>query len=125
MAQALTLDVGDSLVEDLLLDLGVLEVLVDLLDQVGSQLLLLALAEVSLVADPRVKGALDLGGNGNLLLQLKGLGLELGSLTRQSKQVLGHIDQVLELTDLVDAALDSRLVVVAGLVQDALDTLYM
>ena len=72
----LTLNVGNALLEDLLEGLGVLELLLDLGDDGGGELLLLALLDLALVADPGVEDGLGLGGDGRLLLEVKGLGLE-------------------------------------------------
>jgi len=71
-------DVGNGLVEDLLEDLGVLELLVDLGDDGVGELLLLAGLDGTLVADPGVEDGLCLVGEVDLLLELVGLGLELG-----------------------------------------------
>lgn len=117
------LDVGNGLVEDLLLELGVLNLLVDLGNDGLGELALLALADLTLVADPRVKDRAGLGGKVNLLLELKGLGLELNSLLGQSKEILGGRDNVLELRDRVDALLNGNGVGLASLVEDALDVL--
>lgn len=76
----LTLDVGNALLEDLLKDLGVLQLLLDLGNNSLGKLLLLAGLDLALVTHPRVENGLGLSGNGSLLLELKGLGLELGSL---------------------------------------------
>ena len=53
-AARLTLYIGHALVEDLLERLRVLELLLDLVDDSLSQLLLLALLDLTLVAHPRV-----------------------------------------------------------------------
>ena len=74
------LDVGHTLVENLLEGLGVLKLLLDLGDDVLGKLLLLPLLDLALVADPGVKDGLGLGGESSLLLGLVGLGLELGGL---------------------------------------------
>lgn len=74
----LTLDLDDALLEDVLEVLGVLELLLDLGDDGGGELPLLSLLDLTLVADPGLQDGLGLGGNGSLLLELKGLGLELG-----------------------------------------------
>lgn len=71
-----TLDISHALRQDLLQDLGVLQLLLDLGNDGISQLLLLALLDLALVTDPRVQDGLGLGGQGCLLLQLVGLGLE-------------------------------------------------
>lgn len=71
-----TLDISHALRQDLLQDLGVLQLLLDLGNDGISQLLLLALLYLALVTDPRVQDGLGLGGQGCLLLQLVGLSLE-------------------------------------------------
>ena len=76
----LTLNVSNALLEDLVEDLRVLELLLDLGNDALGKLLLLADLDLALVADPRVKDGLGLGGEGSLLLHLVGLGLELGGL---------------------------------------------
>src|SRR5690242_7347017 len=75
---ALTLDISHALLEDLLQDLGALQLLLHLGDDALSELLLLALLDLALVADPRVKNGLGLGSQGGLLLELESLGLKLG-----------------------------------------------
>ena len=75
---ARTLNVSDALLEDLLKGLRVLELLLHLGDDALSELLLLALLQLALVADPRVQDSLGLGSEGGLLLKLEGLGLDLG-----------------------------------------------
>jgi len=76
----LTLNISDALLQDLLQNLGVLELLLDLANDGIGKLLLLALLNLALVADPRVQDLLGLGGQSSALLKLVGLGLELGSL---------------------------------------------
>ena len=115
------LDLADGLVEDLGLELGVQEIGLDLLDHVSGQLGLLALTDGGLVADPGVEDRLDLGGHGGLLLELKGLSLELGGLLGKSVEGLGDLDNILHLTDLVNAVLNGGLVVDAGLLEDGAD----
>ena len=78
--KALTLNVGNALLKDLVKGLGVLELLLDLGNDALGELLLLADLDLALVADPGVKDGLGLGGEGSLLLHLVGLGLELGGL---------------------------------------------
>lgn len=73
-----TLHVGDALQQDLLQQLGALELLLHLGDDGRGQLPLLALLDLALVAHPRVQDGLGLGGEGRLLLDLEGLGLEPG-----------------------------------------------
>lgn len=75
-----TLNVSNALVKNLLQDLGVLELLVDLGNDALGQLALLPLLHLALVADPGVQDGLGLVGDGGLLLELVGLGLELGGL---------------------------------------------
>ena len=74
----LTLNIRNALLENLLKGLGVLELLRHLGDDGRGELVLLALLDLALVADPRVEDSLGLGGEGRLLLELEGLGLELG-----------------------------------------------
>jgi hypothetical protein len=78
--KALTLNVSNALLKDLVKGLGVLELLLDLGNDALGKLLLLADLDLALVADPGVKDGLGLGGEGSLLLGLVGLGLELGGL---------------------------------------------
>ena len=73
-----TLDLSDALVKDLLERLGALELLLDLGDDARRELLLLALLHLALVTNPRVEDGLGLGSEGGLLLELEGLGLNLG-----------------------------------------------
>jgi hypothetical protein len=75
-----TLNISNTLLEDLLKNLGVLELLLDLGDDGLGKLLLLALLDLALVADPGVEDSLGLSSDGGLLLELESLGLELGSL---------------------------------------------
>lgn len=80
---ARTLDVSDALLEDLLEDLGVLELLLDLGDNGLSELLLLALLNLALVSDPGLKDGLGLSSQSSLLLELESLRLKLGSLLQK------------------------------------------
>lgn len=73
-----TLNICHTLSEDLLQDLGVLELLVDLGNDRLGQLPLLSLLDLALVADPGVQDSLGLSGQGSLLLQLVSLSLERG-----------------------------------------------
>jgi hypothetical protein len=77
-AKELTLDVRNALLEDLLENLGALELLLDLANDAVGKLTLLALLNLALVADPRVKDLLGLGRKSGALLELVGLSLELG-----------------------------------------------
>jgi hypothetical protein len=76
----LTLNLGHALLEDLLQDLGVLQLLLHLGDDGLGKLLLLARLDLALVTDPRVEDSLGLSGQSGLLLELVSLRLELGSL---------------------------------------------
>lgn len=76
--QGRTLDVGNTLLQNLLQDPGALELLLHLGDDALRELPLLALLDLALVADPRLEDRLCLGGEGGLLLELVGLVLELG-----------------------------------------------
>lgn len=77
-AQRRTLNICHALGEDLLQHLGVLQLLLHLGNDALGQLLLLTLLDLTLIADPGVQDGLGLGSQGGLLLQLVGLGLELG-----------------------------------------------
>lgn len=77
---ARTLNISNALLEDLLQNLGVLELLLDLANDGLGKLTLLALLNLALVADPGVENSLGLGGKSGALLELVGLSLELGSL---------------------------------------------
>jgi hypothetical protein len=77
---ALTLNISNALLEDLLENLGVLELLLDLADDGLGKLTLLALLNLALVADPGVEDSLGLSSKGGALLELVGLSLELGGL---------------------------------------------
>ena len=76
----LTLNIGNALLKDLVEGLGVLKLLLDLGNDALGKLLLLALLDLALVADPGVKNSLRLGGESSLLLHLVSLSLELGGL---------------------------------------------
>lgn len=65
--------------QNLLQNLGVLKLFLDLGDDGGSQLLLLSLLNLALVANPGVEDSLGLGSQGSLLLELESLSLKLGS----------------------------------------------
>lgn len=80
VASPLTLNLCNGAGKDVLLNLGVLKVSHDLVDDGADELGLLRLASLGFVADPRVEGGLDLGGDGSLLLESKGLVFKLGSL---------------------------------------------
>lgn len=77
-----TLNIGNALLQNLLQDLGVLQLLLDLGNDGSGELLLLALLNLALVADPGLENRLGLGGQGSLLLELVGLSLELGGFLR-------------------------------------------
>lgn len=83
-----TLDISNTLLEDLLENLRVLELLLDLGDNGLSKLLLLALLNLALVSNPRVKNGLGLSGQGSLLLELESLSLKLGGLLQTT--VISH-----------------------------------
>lgn len=145
-----TLDISYALLQNLLQNLGVLELLLDLGDDGGGQLLLLALLDLALVADPGVEDGLGLGSQGGLLLELESLSLKLGSLLysestswshnmalRQArfqkshiylgdlKEGLGDVDNAAHLLDVLNAGLDGLGVVGSGAVEDVLDLLVL
>ena len=74
----LTINIGNALLENLLENLGVLELFVDLADDSLGKLLLLTLTHLALVAHPRVENLLGLSSNGGALLKLVSLRLKLG-----------------------------------------------
>ena len=79
---ALTLDLGNSARENVLLRLFVLDGLQHVLDDGFREGGLLALLGLLLVADPRVQNGLELGSQSNLLLEDERFGLELGGFLR-------------------------------------------
>lgn len=81
-----TLNICHALGEDLLQHLGVLELLLDLGNDALRQLALLALLDLALVADPGVEDGLGLSSQSSLLLELVGLGLELGGLLQTKSE---------------------------------------
>lgn len=134
-----TLDVGHALLEDLLEDLGVLKLLLNLGNDGLGQLPLLSLLDLALVSDPRLKNGLGLGGESSLLLELKGLSLELGGFLFNSISILrsnsdssriylgnleerlGDVDNLAHLLDVLNASLDGLGVVGTSAVEDVLD----
>lgn len=74
-----TLNIGNALLQDLLENLGVLQLIGDLLDDGLGELLLLSLLNLGLVSDPAVENLLGLVDKVGSLLQLESLGLESGS----------------------------------------------
>lgn len=140
----LTLNIRNALLEDLLENLGVLKLLVDLADNGVGKLNLLALANLALVAHPRVENLLGLSSNGGALLELVSLRLELGGFLNwkerktsanpnvmsiqenciiypgDSEELLGNVNDTGELVDVVNALLDGVGVVGTGSVQDVL-----
>lgn len=86
-----TLNISHTLGQDLLQDLGVLQLLLHLGDDSLGKLLLLALLDLALVADPGVQDSFSLGGKGSPLLQLVSLSLELGSLLEIKLSEPGHV----------------------------------
>lgn len=77
---ARTLNIGNALLENLLQNLGVLELLLDLANDGLGKLTLLALLNLALVADPGVEDGLGFSSKSGALLELVGLSLELGGL---------------------------------------------
>lgn len=89
----LTLDIGNALLEDLLQNLGVLELLLDLADDRLSKLALLALLDLALVTDPGVKDLLSLSGKSSTLLEFVSLGLKLSGFLQSTS--VSHPSNVL------------------------------
>lgn len=137
---SLTLNISNALLQDLLQNLGVLKLLLDLGNDGLGKLTLLALLDLVLVANPRVENLLGLGSKGGALLELVGLGLELGGFLKtdcqrriqgsirltectylgNSEELLGNLNNAGHLGDVVDTLLDSAGVVGTGSVQDIL-----
>lgn len=115
------LDVSNALLQNLLQNLGVLELLLDLGDDGLSELRLLALLDLALVADPGVENSLGLGGQGSLLLELESLGLESGGFLGHLEHGLGDVDDAAHLLNVLDTGLDGLGVVDAGRVEDVPD----
>lgn len=111
------------MLENLGLEGGVSDLAVDLVDDSLGESLLLFLADLGLVSDPRVKNRLGLVGKSNLLLKLESLRLKLDSLLGDSEEVLGDAHDILDLGDTLDSLLDGKSVGVTGLVEDVLDIL--
>jgi len=129
------------LVEDLLENLGVLELLLDLGDDALGELALLPDFDLALVADPRVQNGLGLGSKSGLLLELESLSLKLcgflGASSQpripgyslhptttnlgDSKEAFCNVDDTAEVLDAVDPGPDGVGVVLPSGVQDVLD----
>lgn len=75
--QSLTFHISNTLLQDLLQNLGVLELLLNLAYDRLSELGLLAPLNLPLVAHPRVKNLLGLSSKGSALLELVSLSLKL------------------------------------------------
>lgn len=86
----LTLNISNALVEDLLEGLGVLELLLDPANDGVGKLTLLALLDLALVANPRVKNLLGLGSDSSTLLELVSLGFKLGGFLHGRLASLSH-----------------------------------
>lgn len=80
---ALTLNISNALLKDLLENLGALKLLLDLGNDGLGKLTLLALLNLAFVANPGVKDLLGLGSKGSALLELVSLGLELGGFLKR------------------------------------------
>lgn len=118
----LTLDVGESLLDELLLERGLGELSVNGglngLDE-GS---LFRLSLLLLVSNPRVKNLLDLSLDGVLLLEGEVLVLELVDLLGDGVQALSDRDDLLHLVDGVDSLSDGLGVFLSRTGKDTLDS---
>ncbi|KAI9171288.1 nucleolar complex protein [Paramyrothecium foliicola] len=131
--QGLTLDIGNALLQDLLQDLGVLQLLLDLGNNGSSELLLLALLNLTLVANPGIEDGLGLSGQSSLLFQLECLSLKLGGFLKglllampfATFNGLGDVNNTAHLLDTLNAGLDGLGVVGASAVKDVLDLLVL
>lgn len=117
------LNIYNALRQNLLEDGRVLELLLDLVDQTLRKLLLLALLNLGLIADPGVKDGLDLVGELDALLELKGHGLEFSRFLGDGKEVLGNVNNTSQLGDRVNPLLDSLCMVRPSTIQDVLNLL--
>lgn len=119
LGKRLNLDKG--LLEERLLGRG----LGDLGGDVGGdslvQSVLLGLALLLLVANPRVEDGLELRLDGRLLLKQEVLVLKVVGLLGNSVELLGQGDDVLKRLERVEARLDLRRVAVLGLVENVTD----
>ena len=74
-----TLNIGNTLLQDLLKNLGVLKLLLDLGNNALRQLLLLADLHLALISNPRIQHCLGFCSESSSLLELVSLSLELCS----------------------------------------------
>ena len=81
----LTLNIRDTLIKDLLEHLGVLKLLLNLGNDVLSELTLLPDLDLALIADPRVQNSLCLSSKSGLLLELESLSLKLCGFLGQNQ----------------------------------------
>lgn len=77
MTGVITLNINNTLLQDLLKNLGVLEFLLNLGNNRLRELLLLADLHLSLISHPRIKYSLGFRGKSSALLEFIGLSLEL------------------------------------------------
>ncbi|KAI3477602.1 hypothetical protein L1887_60642 [Cichorium endivia] len=117
------LDLGNGVVEDLLLQLVVLERVLHLLDHAGCELALLLLTLGRLEAHPRIEHRLDLGRERRLLSQLENLLLRLRRLLGHRVQRLRQANNVLLLLHRVNARLNGLGVLGTSAVEDVRDFL--
>lgn len=139
MSSPLTLDISNALLENLLEHLGVLKLLLDLGHDRLGQFVLLALLDLSLILNPRVKNLLGLVGHGDALLHLVGLGLQASGFLQLTSQLLvvskqthyiaylGNLEELLgdlynltEGLDVLDSLSDGLGVVGTSSIQDIL-----
>lgn len=73
-----TFNVGNTLLQDLLQDLGVLKLLFDFGNDSICQLFLLSDLYLTFISYPGIKDRLGLGSKGRFLFKFKGLGFKLG-----------------------------------------------
>lgn len=119
------LDLSDSVVQDLLLELVVVERVLHLLDHASCQLALFLLALARLEAHPRVEHRLDLGGERRLLSQLKHLLLGLCGLLSNRVKSLSQSNHVLLRLHRGDARLHGFSVLGASAIEDLGDFLLL
>jgi len=119
----LTLDLGERLLEKLLLESGLGKLGLDVLPDGLDKRLLLRLPLLLLEPDPAVQHRLELGVDGLLLRQSEVLVLDSVGLTGDGVQLLSEGNDFLEGSDGVDSLLNGLLVLGLGGVQRGFDSL--
>lgn len=119
----LTLNLGDGLLEKLLLESRLGELSLDILSNSLDQSLLLGLSLLLLESDPRVEDRLELSLDGLLLLQSEVFVLDSVGLSCDGVELLSEGDDFFQSFDRDDSVLDGLLVFGLGGVELSLDVL--